>query len=188
MSRAKTHLTATLLLATLAFVASCGQQKEKETAQPAQPSRAPAAAQPPAAPAPAQPAAPAASAIQTQDTNSPGIVADLMECKRKEGVLTIKIKFRNTSNARAKHQIYDRREYYEYYVTAANKKYFPLKDSEDTYLATQANAFGSASADLDPGQTYLWWAKYPAPPQDVKKIQFTMPRVAPFDDIPITDQ
>jgi hypothetical protein len=179
MLRAKTYVTATLLLATLAIVASCSQQKEKETAQPAQP---------PAAPPPAQLAAPAASAIQTQDTNSPGVVADFMECKRKEGVLTIEIKFRNTSNARATHQIYDRREYEEYYVTAANKKYFPLKDSEGTYLATQADGFGTARADLGPGQTYLWWAKYPAPPQEVKKIQFTMPRVAPFDDIAITDQ
>jgi hypothetical protein len=41
---------------------------------------------------------------------------------------------------------------------------------------------------LDPGKTYLWWAKYPAPPAEVKKINFMMPITSPFEDVPITDK
>ena len=45
------------------------------------------------APAAAQAPAPA---IQTQETNEAGVVADLTECRRSEGVLSIKVKLRNT--------------------------------------------------------------------------------------------
>ncbi|MBI3669276.1 MAG: hypothetical protein HY237_05800 [Acidobacteria bacterium] len=192
MPKVKTCPVVVFVLVCLAGVTPCSQQKSQ---QPAQPAAAPVAAQPPAAPsatqpAPAatQPAAPVGAPLQTQDTNAAGVVAELMECKRKEGVLTIKVRFRNTGTATAAHNIYDRREYGEYYVTAANKKYFILKDSEGTYLATQAGGGGYLLANLSGGQAFQWWAKYPAPPPEVKKIQLIMPRVTPFDDVPITDQ
>jgi hypothetical protein len=188
MLQTKTYLPPILLLATFATFTACSQQKPQQAAQPAQPAAAPAAAQPPTAPAATQPAPAAASPLQTQDTDTSGLVADLMECKRHEGVLTIKVRFRNASSSSASHKLYESREYDQYYFTAANKKYFILKDSENTYLATQASGGGYLNADLHPGGTFQWWAKYPAPPPDVQKIQFIMPRVAPFDDVPITDQ
>jgi hypothetical protein len=30
------------------------------------------------------------------------------------------------------------------------------------------------------------WAKFPAPPEDVKKISITIPHFAPLDDAPIS--
>jgi hypothetical protein len=138
----------------------------------------------------ASPAAQPADVIQSQDANADGIVAELTECQRSEGVLTIKIRFRNTSdkpgsltfthwNAGGDNS--------KFYVTAGNKKYFMLADSDGTVLSTNSTGNG-VDANIAPGKTFLWWAKYPAPPADVKKINFMMPVTSPFDGVPISDK
>ena len=149
-------------------------------------------------PAPAQPsnettAAPGleqAGVIQTQETNTGSMVVELTECRRHEGVLTIKVRFRNSSNKRATVKLTDWNaggDYEKFYVTAGNKKFFILKDTEGTYLSS-LSANNGVSLQLEPGDTSLWWAKYPAPSADVKKINFIMPVTAPFEDVPITDK
>jgi hypothetical protein len=150
---------------------------------------APPASQPADPPASA-PAAEQAGVIQTQETTTQGIVAELTECRRQEGVLTIKVRFRNTSsrpsNLTLTHYAMGG-DNEKFYVTAGNKKYFILKDSEGTYLSSNSVSNG-VEVKLEPGQTFLWWAKYPAPSADVKKINFMMPVAAPFEDVPITDK
>ena len=141
----------------------------------------------------AMPAAEQLGVIQTQDTTTSGIVAELTDCRRKEGVLTIKVRFRNTSNKPANltltHYMKSAEDDQKFYVTAGNKKYFMLKDTEGTYLTSNSvnDTFG-VELKLEPGQTFIWWAKYPAPSADVKKINFMMPVTAPFEDVPITDK
>jgi len=140
----------------------------------------------------APPAAEQAGVIQTQETNVEGVVGELTECRRSEGVLTIKVRFRNNSNKRETltfiHGNSDN-DFPMYYVTAGNKKYFVLKDAEGTVLSINSTGAGSGvEAHLDPGKTYLWWGKYPAPPADVKKINFMMPVIVPFENVPITDK
>jgi hypothetical protein len=113
-----------------------------------------------AAPPPA--AAPVASAaLKTEDTNIAGVVADVTECARKDGVLSVRVRFRNTSAEKKNLNLIDNRNYEKYYLTAASKKYFILKDSEGTYLTPQASPFGGLSPSLEPGSQYTWWAKYP---------------------------
>jgi hypothetical protein len=149
---------------------------------------APPAAQTPAA---QPPAAQSSDVIQTQDANVDGVVAEITQCRRSESVLTIKVRFRNNSD-KQKHLVitswnataFDNPKFY---VTAGNKKYFLLADSDGTVLSTNSNGNG-VDATLDPGKTFLWWGKYPAPPADVKKINFMMPVATPFDDVPITDK
>jgi hypothetical protein len=148
----------------------------------------------PADPASSTPAAEQAGVIQTQETTAQGIVAEITECRRKEGVLTIKARFRNTSN-KSSHLTLIRYppqgDHERFYVTAGNKKLFILRDSEGTYLSSNSvgNDVGnSVEVKLEPGQTFLWWAKYPAPSSDVKKINLMMPVTAPFEDVPITDK
>jgi len=80
------------------------------------------------------------------------------------------------------------RNFQTYYVMAANKKYFILKDSDGTYLAPATDGLGDLEVHLAKDQQYTWWAKFPAPPPDVKKITFMTPLTPPFEDIPITDQ
>jgi hypothetical protein len=149
---------------------------------------APPATQPPTA----QPqAAQLSDVIQTQDANVDGVVAELTGCRRSEGVLTIKVRFRNNSD-KQKHLDFTHWnatafDNPKFYVTAGNKKYFLLADSDGTVLSTNSTGNG-VDATLDPGKTFLWWGKYPAPPADVKKINFMMPVATPFDDIPISDK
>ena len=137
----------------------------------------------------AQTAAAPAGAIQTQETNSEGVVGELIECRRSEGVLTIKVKFRNNSDKSVSltfvHWGAAGVDLPKFYVTAGNKKYFTLKDSDGAVLSSNG---ADSDASIAPGRTYLWWGKYPAPPAEVKKINFMMPVTAPFEDIPITDK
>jgi len=161
-----------------------------ETTQAASPASQPAA--PPASsPGTAPPAAEQTDVIQTQETNEEGVVGELTECRRSEGVLNIKVRFRNTSNKPGHltftHWNATALDNPKFYLTAGNKKYFMLTDADGTVLSSNSNGNG-VDANLDPGKTYLWWAKYPAPPAEVKKINFMMPVTSPFEDVPITDK
>jgi len=137
------------------------------------------------------PAAQASDVIQTQDANVDGVVAELTQCQRSNGVLTIKVRFRNNADKERRieftHWNATGADNPKFYVTAGNKKYFLLADSDGTVLSTNSTGNG-VDAHLDPGKTALWWGKYPAPPADVKKINFMMPVATPFDDVPITDK
>jgi hypothetical protein len=139
-------------------------------------------------PAPA-PAGAATSAIQSQDTNVTGVVAELTECTRKDGVLSVKVRLHNTSAAKAAFLVIQHKDYEKFYLTAENKKYFILTDSEKVQLATQPDTYdGSLQAIIAAGGSYQWWAKYPAPPASVKTLTFYTPWGPPFDDVPIVDK
>jgi len=139
------------------------------------------------APPPAKPA----DVVQTQDASADGIVAELTQCQRSDGVLTIKVRFRNNSDKPAKltftHWNSSGQDNPKFYFTAGGKKYFMLADSDGTVLSTNSTGNG-IEANIAPGNTFLWWAKYPAPPANVKKISFMTPVASPFDDVPITDK
>ncbi len=130
---------------------------------------------------------PPAAPLQTQESNVVGVVAELTECKRKDGVLTVKIRFRNTGAEKASFKLIDRRQYDELYATAGAKKYFVLRDSEKTPLAPPDDSFGQLTVKLEPGAAWTWWAKYPAPPAEVQAINYYTSVTPPFDDVPITD-
>lgn len=125
-----------------------------------------------------------AAPLQSQDTNVGGVVMEVSEVKRKEGVLTIKIKLVNTSDAEAELRLpWGSSDYDQFYVTAKDKKYLVLRDSEKTPVA----AAPKGNFKLAKGASFSWWAKYPAPPADVTKLDFYTPDAPPFEDLPITD-
>jgi hypothetical protein len=132
-------------------------------------------------------AAQAVNPIQSQDTNTAGIIAELIECKREDGVMTIKLRLRNTTDKVENDTLISGLNYDTYYVTAENKKYFVLRDSEKKTLTPQASGSGILSVKLAKGGTYVWWAKYPAPPAGVKKVSYYTPLTPPFDNVPIKD-
>jgi len=125
-----------------------------------------------------------ATVLQVQEVNEPGMVAELTEVTRKNGVLTVKIRFRNTGTDALHHAFetghgaYDR-----FYVTAGTQKYFVLKDTEGEPLAPRY-----LDVSLDPGATSTWWAKFPAPPASETTIDLVIPDTPPFEDVPITDR
>jgi hypothetical protein len=182
------------------------QSQPVSLSQPAQSATAEAAAPPPAATnpppaytsadpqpngnlAPPSAAAAASDVIQNQDSNVSGIVAEIIQARRSDGVLSIKLRFRNTDSKAHEIHIIETRNYPAFYVTASNKKYFILKDTDGTYLAPETNSWDHSTlqVNLDPGHTYTWWAKYPAPPDEVKKITFITPVAPPFEDVPLSD-
>jgi hypothetical protein len=124
----------------------------------------------------------------TGETNIAGIVAEPTECVRKDGVLSIKLRLRNTGSAVQRVEIISSRNYETYYLSAANKKYFILKDSDGTYLTPTADGFGGLAADIGGGGQYTWWAKFPAPPAEVKAVTLYTPIAPPLEDIPLTDK
>jgi hypothetical protein len=180
----------TILLTVLAGCSS--QSSPPAAATPAQTTTAPATAPPAAAPAPAPAAAPASSAaLKTGDTNISGVVAEVTECARKDGVLSVRVRLHNTSSQKAEFHLIDNVNgvnHEKYYLSAASKKYFILKDTEGAYLTPQASNFGTLNASIDPGGQYTWWAKYPAPPAEVKAVTLYMPFAPPLEDIAVSDR
>jgi hypothetical protein len=141
--------------------------------------------------APASPAAQSKPAsvpvIAAQETNTQGVTAEVIECRRKDGVLFTRVRLRNTTSSAVDYQIYNR-NFALYYVTAENKKYFLLKDSEGAILATPPDGQDNLQIRLGPGQPFVWWAKFPAPPISVKKVTLVMLGVVPFEDLSVTDE
>ena len=137
----------------------------------------------------ASPALAQVAAIQSQDINQPGFVADLTEAKRGDGVLSIKVRLKNTG-AKAEHvKIYAQVKVEAFYVQAEGKKYFVLRDTEKVPLAAPTDSYdGTLAPNVAPGGSFTWWAKFPAPPANVKKASFYWPLGPPFDDVPITDK
>ena len=128
-----------------------------------------------------------AATLASTDSNTPGVVAEVVECKRKDGVLTLKIRFRNSGTAKARLELIDGRNYDVYYLTAGSKKYFILRDAEKAPLAPAAGVGGDFRVELPANGTYTWWAKYPAPPAEVKSVNVYTPVTPPMDDVPISD-
>ena len=123
------------------------------------------------------------AAIQSQELNAPGVSADLIEATRSDGVLSVKVRLKNAGPKEATlhfslHKFADK-----FYVQAESKKYFVLRDTEKVPLGDSVDY-----ARVKPGTSYTFWAKYPAPPANIKKFSFYWPHGAPFDDVPITDK
>jgi hypothetical protein len=121
--------------------------------------------------------------IATVETNMKA-TAELYECKRKEGVLTLKVRFK--AAARADIDL----PYKDTYVVdvASGKKYFVLRDSDKVAVATATQGWNDRVREgVDAGGTFSAWWKFPAPPPTTKKISFFLPKSEPFEDVPITD-
>lgn len=128
-----------------------------------------------------------AGPLATQDTNIAGVTAEISQCRRKDGVLTVQMRLVNGTSSEQSFRVVNNRNYDAFYVVAKNKKYFVLRDSEKTPLAPPADAGGGVRAQLKPGGSWTWWARYPAPPAEIAAIAYYTPLAPPFDDVPITD-
>jgi hypothetical protein len=125
--------------------------------------------------------------LATGDVNHAGVTAEVTECKRSEGTMTIKIRLTNTGTENISFFIVGGNGYDMHYVTAAKKKYLILRDAEKKPLAPAPNAGGDVYVSLKKGGVWTWWAKFPAPPADVKKVEYVWPLGSPIDDIPCGD-
>jgi hypothetical protein len=125
---------------------------------------------------------------QANETNVEGVTAEVSEAVRKEGVLTVKMRLRNTGSTVAKVRLsQDWRDVDKYYAVAGSTKFLILKDSKNFPLMVQLNNNGELDAEIKPGGSFLFWAKYPAPPSDARKFSFYTPLGPPIEDVAISD-
>src|SRR6185436_1492948 len=140
---------------------------------------APAAAAPASEAAPAAPA-PAGAVIASQDTNWPGVVAEVTELRRKGNTLTVKVRFRNGGTDPQQVEVkFDE----TYLMDAANaKKYEVLRDEKGVYIAANRSGWNDRWYDtLKPADSHLVWIKFPAPPPEVTAIIINVPNTPPFE-------
>jgi hypothetical protein len=164
---------------------------QSQTAQ-SNASVAPAAAPQPSAPAPSSSVAAGSDVIKSQNSNTPGVVGELIQCTRSEGVLNVKIRFHNTLGDTINFYVLaPSTDYDRFYFTAGTKKYSIVKDSDGTYLAPKPDyscGMPGVCQKLVAGQSGIWWAKFVAPPANVTKLDLITPVMPPLEDIPITDK
>jgi hypothetical protein len=157
------------------------------TAIPTTESTPPPATAPAGAATTATGAAPAAAAsLASQESNWPGISADVTEFKRKGNTLTAKVVLRNHGTEDARPEI----KYDEVYLMdlGAGKKYEVLKDEKGAYIAALRSGWADRWYDtVKPTESFTLWMKFPAPPADVKAVTLQVPGVPPFEDLPIQD-
>lgn len=143
-------------------------------------------AAPAAAHAPAAAPAPAPLPLAAQETNLPGVTAEVTEFKRRGNTLTVKVRMSNAGTDGVTLDL----EYDKTYVldAAGGRKYEVLRDDAKNYIA----AIGPSYTDrywntLKPGQPLVVWIKFPAPPPEVKTATFQLDDAPPFDDLAIQD-
>jgi hypothetical protein len=137
------------------------------------------AAAPALAQAPAKP-------LQVQETNMEGITAELTGVTQSDGVLTVRLRFRNTGDKTRRVQIVTHpNDIDKYYVVAGTTKLLPLRDSDKVPLMSALNSGGNIEPELKPGTSYLFWAKFPAPAAGTKKIAIYTVPAPPFEDVQV---
>ncbi|BCW92377.1 MAG: hypothetical protein ACOY7U_00655 [Acidobacteriota bacterium] len=122
-------------------------------------------------------------ALATAETNWKA-TAELYECKRKQGVLTVKVRFKATADTKIE------LPHNQTYVVdvGAGKKYEILRDSDKNAIATRSEHYGDrALVYLKSGETFTAWWKFPAPPASTTQVTVSLPGCEPFEDVPISD-
>jgi hypothetical protein len=152
----------------------------------AAPQPAPPAQQAQAAP-PAQPAVPvAAPAVaapaalgSAQYSANPEVRCDLLEVKRVSGnALLARWRVVHAGTNPSINYTFDWPEVY-FIDPAENKKYGFLTDSDGNRILDMKWGL------MKPGQQWLSWAKFPAPPPTSNKISLSIGGFAPFEDVPV---
>lgn len=124
--------------------------------------------------------------LQSQETNMEGITAELTGVTQSDGVLTVRIRFRNTGDKTRRVQIVTHpNDIDKNYVVAGSTKLLPLRDSDKVPLMSALNSGGNIEPELKTGGSYLFWAKFPAPPAGTKKIAIYTVPAPPFEDVQV---
>lgn len=139
-----------------------------------------------ARPVAAQPA-PAAKPLATRELDVEGIVAEVIESDRKDGVLTVRVRFRNNGATPARLSLVGTDGYVNTYIVSGTK-YPLLKDDTGKQAATPRDGGGWLEPTIRPKATWIWWGKFPAPPADRKTYSLYLKVGPPIDDIPIVDK
>lgn len=118
-----------------------------------------------------------------QITDVKGLTAEIIQCHRKAGTLAIVLRFKNEGMDRIRfNPLGPPMDYDSYYLIANMRKYSILRDSGNIPIAKNI-----VTTELDPGEIWNFWARFPAPPPDVKAVELYTPLTLPFEDVAIVD-
>lgn len=126
--------------------------------------------------------------LASRELDVEGVVADVIESNRKDGVLSVRVRFRNVGATPAKLPLVDAQGYVHTYVLSGNTKYALLRDDRGRQLATPRDGGGWLEPTIKPKATWSWWGKFPAPPADRDTYALYLKVGPPIDDIPIVDK
>lgn len=127
-------------------------------------------------------------ALATRELDVEGVAAEVIESDRKDGVLTVRVRFRNNGEKPAKVSLVDAQGYVHTYVASGDTKYPLLRDDRGNQVATPRDGGGWLEPTIKPKATWSWWGKFPAPPADRKTYSLYLKVGPPIDDIPIIDK
>lgn len=135
-----------------------------------------------AAPAPA----PSGTSLASQETNWPGVTAEVMEFRRKGNTVTAKVRLANKRAERTSVEIMWKEV--ALVDTAGGRKYEVLRDEKGAFIASIRSGWNDRWGEwVDPGTSQIVWMKFPAPPPEVKAVTLQLPKTPPFDDLTIQD-
>lgn len=126
--------------------------------------------------------------LATRDLDVEGVVAEVTESKRQEGVLSVRVRFRNTGDQPAKLELVDAQGYANTYIVSGDTKYPLLRDTNGKEVATARDGGGWLAPTIKPQGTWSWWGKFPAPPADRTTYSLYLKVGPPVDDVPIVDK
>ena len=127
-------------------------------------------------------------------TNWDGITLDLVSVERKGSVLTVKWAVQNQSAAAVEIRFGLAHGTPQTYVVdeESGTKYYVLTDKEGKSLAAMHEYLGhdlyGVRETLAAGAIKRYWAKYPAPPPEVKTLTLFFDETEPFEEVPITEK
>jgi len=126
--------------------------------------------------------------LASRELDVEGIVADVIESDRKDGVLTVRVRFRNVGDKPAKLSLVDAQGYINTYTVSGKTKYQLIRDDTGREVATPRDGGGWLVPTIKPKSSFTWWGKFPAPPGDRKTYSLYLKVGPPIDDIPIVDK
>jgi hypothetical protein len=126
--------------------------------------------------------------LASQELDAEGVVADVVQSERKDNVLTVRVRFRNTGDKPAKLSLVDAQGYVHTYLVSAKTKYHLLTDDRGQQVATPRDGGGWLVPTIKPKSSWSWWGKVPAPPADRKDYSLYLKVGPPIDNIPIIDK
>jgi len=134
------------------------------------------------------PASSTTAAAQKVDTEWDGVTVEFQSAVRGEGdTIMLKWKYSNTGSKEAEIDklaslSHDNLADHVYYIDPGNKKkYMVIKDAQGKAVASDLKYF-----KLEAGASRGGWAKFPAPPAGVSKIDVYLPGAPPFERVAVT--
>jgi hypothetical protein len=133
---------------------------------------------------------PANKPLATRELDVEGVVAEVIESFRKDDMLTVRVRFRNTGTAPAKISLAGGGVSYhiQNYIVAGDTKYDIMRDTNGQVIATPRDGGGWLEPTIKPKGTFTWWAKYAAPPAAQKSYTLYLKVGPPIEDVPIIDK